>query len=304
MSGTTPGTIRTTALESARLVHTGKVRDVYALGDDLLLVATDRLSAFDVVMAEAIPDKGRVLTELSRFWFGLLADVVPNHLLSTDVDAWPELSPADREVCRGRTMRCRRTAPSSVEWVVRGWLDGGGWREYQASGSISGIALPAGLHRYDPLPEPILTPSTKAAVGDKDEPIDFATAVARVGKDIAEAARDAALELFRRGAEHARSRGFVLADTKFEFGVVDDTLVLIDECLTPDSSRFWHVDDVGPGRTPRSYDKQFVRDWLDASGWDHTPPPPALPADVVARTAATYREICARLTAPSAEASS
>ncbi|MBX3464178.1 MAG: phosphoribosylaminoimidazolesuccinocarboxamide synthase [Planctomycetes bacterium] len=282
-------------LPFCRRLGRGKVREVFALGDDLLLVASDRVSAFDVVMREAIPGKGQVLTATSAFWFRLLADVCPNHLLSTDVDAWPDVPAEFKPLLRGRTMRCRRCEPLPVEWVVRGYLTGSGWQDYQRTGSISGIALPPGLQHASQLEPPILTPSTKAAQGH-DEPISFAEVVARIGAPVAEAARRAALALYRRGAAHARSRGIVIADTKFEFGLLGGRLLLIDECLTPDSSRFWPADEVRPGARPTSFDKQYLRDWLLGTGWDKSPPPPALPAEVVERTAATYRDIERRLT--------
>ncbi|MCA8964612.1 MAG: phosphoribosylaminoimidazolesuccinocarboxamide synthase [Planctomycetes bacterium] len=284
-------------LPFAKKLGSGKVREIFALGDDLLLVATDRVSAFDVVMREGVPGKGRVLTGTSVFWFGLLRDVCANHLLSADVDAWPEVPSEYREVLRGRAMRCKRCEPLPVEWVVRGFLTGSGYSDYQKSGAVSGVALPAGLQHASELQPPILTPSTKAASGH-DEPIDFARVVELVGERVALAARDTALKLYQRGRDHARTRGIVIADTKFEFGLADGELVLIDECLTPDSSRFWPADEVRPGGKPTSFDKQYLRDWLLSSGWDRTPPPPTLPDDVVRKTAATYAEIQRRLTAP------
>lgn len=283
-------------LPFANCLGRGKVREIYELGDDLLLVATDRISAFDVVMAEGIPGKGRVLTETTAFWLEMLKDVCPNHMLSTDVDAWPEVPAEYREVLRGRAMRCRRCEPLPVEWVVRGYLTGGGWKDYQRDQAVSGIALPAGLQHASQFPEPILTPSTKAESGH-DVPISFEKVVEMIGEPIATAARDAALTLYRRGAEHARSRGIVIADTKFEFGMLGGELVLIDECLTPDSSRFWPADEVTPGGKPTSFDKQFLRNWLLETDWDQTPPPPALTPEVIAATAATYTDIQKRLTA-------
>ncbi len=284
-------------LPFAEKLGSGKVREIFALGDDLLLVATDRVSAFDVVMREGIPGKGRVLTGTSVFWFDQLREVCPNHLLSADVDAWPEVPPPYREVLRGRSMRCRRCAPLPVEWVVRGFLTGSGFSDYQRDGAVSGVRLPAGLQHASELQPPILTPSTKAASGH-DEPIDFARVVELVGERIATQARDTALTLYQRGRDYARTRGIVIADTKFEFGIADGELVLIDECLTPDSSRFWPADEVRPGARPTSFDKQYLRDWLLASGWNRTPPPPTLPDEVVRKTAATYAEIQRRLTSP------
>ena len=268
----------------------GKVREIYELNGDLLLIASDRVSAFDVVMREGIPGKGRILTETSAFWFGLLREVVPNHLLSTDVDAWADV-PADwKPLLRGRTMRCRKCHPLPVEWVVRGHLTGSGWQDYQRTGEVSGIVLPAGLQHASELEPPILTPSTKAASGH-DEPIAFARVIELVGADLAQAARTAAISLFQRGRAHARSRGIVIADTKFEFGLLDGKLLLIDECMTPDSSRFWPAEEVRPGGQPTSFDKQYLRNWLLSTGWDRTPPPPTLPAEVIATTAATYARI-------------
>jgi len=273
----------------------GKVREIFELGGDLLLVASDRISAFDVVMNEGIPGKGRVLTETSAFWFRLLADVCPNHLLSTDVDSWSDVPAAYKPQLRGRTMRCRKAKPLPVEWVVRGYLTGSGWADYQKQGSVSGVVLPKGLQHASEL-EPILTPSTKAETGH-DEPISFARVVEMVGAPTAEAARDKALALYKKGREYAKGRGIVIADTKFEFGLRDGKLMLIDECLTPDSSRFWPATEVRPGGNPTSFDKQYLRDWLNSQKWNKTPPPPTLPPEVIAKTAATYADIQKRLTA-------
>ena len=282
-------------LPFAKCLGRGKVREIYELSGDLLLVATDRISAFDVVMAEGIPGKGQVLTETTQFWLQLLGDVCPNHMLSVDVDAWPEVPSDYRDLLRGRAMRCRRCEPLPVEWVVRGYLTGSGWKDYQRDGAVSGVALPSGLQHASQFAEPILTPSTKAESGH-DMPISFEAVVAMIGELVATAARAAALALYHRGAEYARTRGIVIADTKFEFGLLDGQLMLIDECLTPDSSRFWPAEEVTPGATPTSFDKQYLRNWLLSTGWDQTPPPPQLPADVVAATAATYAEIQRRLT--------
>jgi phosphoribosylaminoimidazole-succinocarboxamide synthase len=287
--------VLSTDLPFATKVASGKVRDVYLLGDDLLLVATDRISAFDVVMAEGIPDKGRILTGVSAFWFDHLKDVVPHHLISTDVDSWPEVPAEFCDLLRGRTMRCVRAAPMPVEWVVRGYLTGSGWKDYQATGVVSGVTLPAGMQHASKIEPAILTPSTKAESGH-DQPISFERAVELVGAEAAETARAAALALYEAGRAHAAARGIVIADTKFEFGIRDGKVLLIDECLTPDSSRFWPVDEVVPGGKPTSYDKQVLRDWLSEQDWDYSPPAPPLPDEVVARTAATYREIRDRLT--------
>jgi phosphoribosylaminoimidazole-succinocarboxamide synthase len=283
-------------LPFAKRLGRGKVREIFELGSDLLLVASDRISAFDVVMNEGIPGKGRVLTETSAFWFAQLADVVPNHLLSTDVDAWTDVPEQYKPLLRGRTMRCKKCKPLPVEWVVRGFLTGSGWKDYQRDGAVSGVVLAKGLQHASELEPPILTPSTKAETGH-DEPISFARVVEMVGEPIAVQARDAALALYRKGREYARKRGIVIADTKFEFGTRDGELMLIDECLTPDSSRFWPAAEVVPGGNPTSFDKQYLRDWLTGTGWNKNPPPPTLPPDVIAKTAATYADIQKRLTA-------
>jgi phosphoribosylaminoimidazole-succinocarboxamide synthase len=276
------------------LVYRGKVRDLYDAGADrLLMVASDRLSAFDVVMAEPVPDKGRVLTAMSAFWFELLADVAPNHLLSTELASLPE-GARDPELA-GRMMLVRRCQMLPVECIVRGYLAGSGWQEYRATGRLSGVPLPSGLREAERLPEPLFTPSTKAPSGEHDENISFEDAVAAVGEDLAQGARDLALAAYRRAAVHAEERGIVLADTKFELGLLDGRLVLADEVLTPDSSRFWPVDGWEPGTTPPSFDKQPVRDELAATGWDRRPPPPPLSSGTVAATRARYVEAYERL---------
>lgn len=286
-----------TDLPFAEKIGSGKVRDLYILGGDLLLVTTDRISAFDVVMAAGIPGKGEVLTALSTFWFEHLKTVVPHHLLSVDVDAWEDVPAGYRDRLRGRTMRCRRCTPLPVEWVVRGFLTGSGWQDYQRTGIVSGVALPAGMQHASAIDPPILTPSTKAESGH-DLPIAFEQTVELVGREVAEAAREAALAVYARGRDHARERGIVIADTKLEFGLDEGgELLLIDECLTPDSSRFWPADEVRPGGKPTSYDKQVLRDYLLSTGWDRQPPPPPLPDSIVEHTAATYRDILRRLTA-------
>jgi len=265
----------------------GKVRDLYDLGDRLLIVATDRLSAFDVVLPTPIPDKGRVLTQLSLFWFDKLRGVIPNHVLSST--GFPAPFDAFADLLRGRTMLVRRARPLLVECVVRGYLSGSGWKDYRAAGKICGIALPAGLRESERLPEPIFTPSTKVAKGH-DENISFDQAVALVGGALAERVRDISLEIYRRAAAYAEPRGILLADTKFEFGLIGDELIWIDEALTPDSSRFWPAEGYQPGRAQPSYDKQFVRDYLERIGWNKQPPGPELPPDVVTATRAKYRE--------------
>ena len=276
--------------------HQGKVRDIYDLGDRLLLVATDRISAFDVVMADPIPDKGRILTQISAFWFRLLSDIIPHHLLSLDVGDFPPSCQAHREVLAGRSMLVRKTRPLPVECIVRGYLAGSGWADYRKTGAVCGIPLPQGLKESDRLPEPIFTPSTKAALGTHDENITFTEAAAAIGSDLATQVREVSLNLYRRASAWAEPRGIILADTKFEFGLVDGDLLLIDEVLTPDSSRFWPQDDYAPGRAQKSYDKQYLRDYLESLGWNKQPPPPPLPPEVVANTRTKYLEALKSLT--------
>ena len=275
------------------LLSRGKVRDLYDLGDRLLIIATDRLSAFDVVLPTPIPDKGRVLTQLSLFWFETLGGLVSNHVLS-GTDFPEELAPY-RDELSGRAMVVRRTRPIPVECVVRGYLSGSGWKDYRASGMICGIALPAGLQESERLPEPIFTPATKATTGH-DENISFDEVVARTGGALAERLRAVSLELYRRAAAHAEPRGIIVADTKFEFGLLGDELIWIDEALTPDSSRFWPAAGYQPGRPQPSFDKQCVRDYLEGIGWSKQPPAPELPPTVVAATQSKYREAYRRLT--------
>ena len=281
-------------------LHRGKVRDLFdAGGDRLLMVASDRLSAFDVVMAEPVPDKGRVLTAMSAFWFAELADVVGNHLISTDLADLPE--PARRPELAGRVMLCRRARMLPIECIVRAHVTGSAWKEYRERGTIHDMAVPGGLVEADRLPGPMFTPSTKAAVGDHDENISFDRAVELVGGGVAERAREVSLQMFRRAAARAEAHGFLLADTKFELGFVTDAqgaehLVVADEVLTPDSSRFWLATDWSPGATPPGYDKQPVRDHLEALGWAKVPPPPALPPEVIEATATRYREAYERIT--------
>ena len=275
-------------------VHSGKVRDIFDAGDDrLLMVTSDRISAFDVVMDEPIPHKGRVLTAMSAFWFDLLADVVPGHLLSTD----PADAPGTKGATdlAGRTMLCRRAEMLPIECIVRGYITGSAWKEYRTHGTMHGSVLPEGLLEADRLPEPVFTPSTKADEGH-DINISFAEAVDLVGADLAEQACAVSLECYRRGADWAAERGIIIADTKFELGLVDGRLVLADEVLTPDSSRFWPADQWEPGATPPSFDKQPVRDFLDGLDWDKQPPPPPLPEEVVAATSQRYIEAYERIT--------
>ena len=282
-----------TNLPGIHFLNRGKVRDLYEVGDRLLIVATDRLSAFDVVLPTPIPDKGRVLTQLSLFWFDLLRDVLPNHVItSTDFPA--ELEPY-RAQLEGRSMLCRRTKPLPIECVVRGYLSGSGWKDYRATGKVCGISLPAGLQESDRLPEAIFTPSTKATAGH-DENISFDQAAATIGGELAERVRAVSLDIYRRAVAYAEPRGIILADTKFEFGLLGNELIWIDEALTPDSSRFWPADGYQPGRAQPSFDKQYVRDHLERIGWNKQPPGPELPPDVVAATRDKYREAYRKLT--------
>ncbi len=273
----------------------GKVRDIFHVGPDLLIVTTDRISAFDVVLPDGIPDKGRVLTQLSAFWFRRFADVIPNHLMTTDPELFPKELHPFRDVLDGRAMLVKHAQPLPVECVVRGYLAGSGWREYQASGSVCGIKLPEGLEQAQELPEPIFTPSTKAQTGH-DENITMEQMAGMVGKGPAEMAREVSLRIYNQAAKHALAKGIIIADTKFEFGFIEGRLALIDEVLTPDSSRFWDVGDYKVGVSPSSFDKQFVRDYLETLDWDKTPPGPGLPATVIEGTTARYREAYRRLT--------
>ena len=271
-------------------VYTGKVRDLYDAGDGLLLfVASDRLSVFDVVLGETVPDKGRVLTALSTFWFEELADVLPNHVVTTDVPDVP-----DEWV--GRVTLARRAEMLKIECIVRGYLSGSAWKEYQSAGTMNGEKLPAGLQESERLPEPVFTPSTKADIGDHDVNISFEDACDIVGRDVAGQAREASLELYRRGATRALESGIVIADTKFELGFIDGRLAVCDEVMTQDSSRFWPADQVTLGRTPPSFDKQPVRDYAESLGWDKTPPAPPMPPEVIAATRTRYIEAYERIT--------
>ena len=287
------------SIASLDLIGRGKVRDLYAVDDDwLLIVATDRLSAFDVVLPDPIPGKGAVLTGISEFWFRRTDAIARNHRAGAPAVEAVLSDPGELAEARGRAMIVRRLRPLPIEAIVRGYLIGSGWREYRASGSVCGIALPDDLREADRLPEPLFTPSTKAEAGEHDENIDFDTASLLVGSEVARRVRDASIDLFRFAAEHARARGIIIADTKFEFAVDGDgELVLIDEVLTPDSSRFWPADEYAPGMSPPSFDKQFVRDYLDTLDWDKRPPAPALPAEVIRKTAEKYREAERRLVA-------
>lgn len=275
-------------------VRHGKVRDVYDLGENLLLVATDRISAFDWVLPTGIPDKGRVLTSVSNFWFDYLR--TPHHLITADVDQMSLPAGIDRKPLRGRAMLTKKATVVPMECVVRNYLAGSGWKEYQQSGEVCGVKLPAGLVESDRLPEPIFTPATKAEVGAHDENISFERMAKEIGSDLAEELRARSIDLFTRGSKHAESCGLILADTKYEFGHVNGELILIDEVMTPDSSRFWPADQYRPGGPQPSFDKQFVRDWLLASDWDRNSTPPELPSEIVMKTRAKYIEAIERLT--------
>lgn len=266
----------------------GKVRDIYDLGDRLLLVASDRISAFDFVLPDPIPFKGEVLTKLSMFWFELLGDVVPNHFLSADVSTLPAEFAPHAEYLRGRSMIVKKATVFPVECIVRGYLAGSGWNEYKRQGTVCGIELPGGLQESSRLEEPIFTPSTKAEIGEHDENISFERMAEIIGVDDAAELSRLSVEVYSKAREHAAARGIIIADTKFEFGRVNGEITLIDEVLTPDSSRFWPADDYAEGRGQASFDKQYVRDWLESTGWDKTPPPPALPAEVIEATSKKY----------------
>ena len=282
-------------LPGVKKLRSGKVRDIFDLGDALLLVASDRISAFDVIMPNGIPRKGEVLTQISHFWFEKFASLVPNHLLARANDPLPKnLQPFAAQLAR-RSMIVKKAKPLAIECIVRGYLSGSGWKEYQKVQTVCGIKLPAGLTESAELPEPIFTPSTKAEAGH-DENISFAQAQKIVGADLATQARDLSLKIYKAGRDYARQRGIIIADTKFEFGLSDGKLLLIDEVMTPDSSRFWPADQYQPGRGQPSFDKQFVRDYLETLDWNKTPPGPELPPDVVAKTSAKYLEAYERLT--------
>lgn len=279
------------SIKSLPLLHKGKVRDIYDLGaDKMLIVTTDRLSAFDVILPTPIDGKGAVLTQIANFWFDKLKHIIPNHLTGIDPNS-VVTDPAEKAQLGARAIVTRKLKPLPIEAIVRGYLVGSGWKEYQKSGTVCGIALPAGLQEASKLPEPIFTPSTKAEVGAHDENISFEQAAALMGRELAEKVRDAAIRVYQEAAEYALTRGIIIADTKFEFGIDEaGTLYLIDEVLTPDSSRFWPADQYQVGKNPPSYDKQYVRDWLESSGWNKQAPGPELPPEVAAKTAEKYRE--------------
>jgi phosphoribosylaminoimidazole-succinocarboxamide synthase len=291
--------IRRTDFPALKLLKRGKVRDMYDLGEHLLMVATDRISAFDVVMRDPIPDKGIILTQISLFWFEMMKPVVANHVVTGNVDEYPEACRPYAATLKGRSLLVKKAAPLPIECVARGYISGSGWSAYQQSGEICGIRLPSGLKESDRLPGPIFTPATKEAVGVHDINIDFEEAQKRVGKEMADRLRDLTLTLYRKGAAFAETKGIIIADTKFEFGLVGDELILIDELLTPDSSRFWPKASYQPGGSQQSYDKQYVRDYLVSIRWNKTPPPPPLPEEVVRNTRLKYLEALKQLSGSS-----
>jgi len=291
--------ISETQLEGLRLVQRGKVRDIYDLGDTLLLVATDRISAFDVVMPEPVPDKGTVLNQISLYWFGVMASLVPNHVISGNVEDFPPVCQPYAEILNGRSMLVKKTKPLPIECVVRGYLSGSGWDSYKKTKSVCGIKLASGLVESDQLPEPIFTPSTKEEVGTHDINIDFDETVRRIGGPLAEKVRDLSLAIYSEGARLANEKGIIIADTKFEFGLLDDEIILIDEVLTPDSSRFWPKNGYKPGGAQQSFDKQYLRDYLVSIKWNKKPPAPNLPQSVIDNTRAKYLEAMRLLTGQS-----
>jgi phosphoribosylaminoimidazole-succinocarboxamide synthase len=289
----------TTAFADLSLVHRGKVRDMYSISghdDKLLMVATDRISAYDVVMKEPIPGKGKILTQLSLFWFDLLGDVVENHLISADVKDYPDICRQYGKDLEGRSMLVHKTRPLPIECIVRGYISGSFWSAYQKSTDVCGFSLPAGMLESEKFPVPLFTPSTKAELGTHDENISISTMAEMVGSARAREISEISVNLYRRAADYARGKGIIIADTKFELGIKDDKLMLIDEVLTPDSSRFWPLDDYRPGKGQPSFDKQFLRDYLSTLDWNKTPPPPDLPAEIVEKTQQRYAEALARIT--------
>jgi len=285
-----------TEFKDLQLLNRGKVRDLYDMGDALLMIATDRISAFDVILPNGIPGKGKILTQLSAFWFSQLAGIVPHHLISTRVEDFPAACRPYRDILSGRSMLIKKTKPLPVECVVRGYLSGSGWKDYQKSGAVCGIPLPAGLKESAPLNEPIFTPSTKAEIGTHDENIDFAVAQKLVGKETADRLRALTIAIYQRARSIAEEKGIIIADTKFEFGMLNNEIILIDEVLTPDSSRFWPMDSYAPGKSQNSFDKQFVRDYLLSLTWDQKPPAPTLPDEIIQKTSQRYIEAYRRLT--------
>jgi len=288
--------IMQTDLPGLALVNRGKVRDIYDLGEHLLIVTSDRISAFDVIMDQGVPYKGEVLNRISMFWFEQMADIIPNHIIATEVDDFPAVTHPFRDQLEGRSMLVKKAQPLPVECIVRGYISGSGWKEYQQCGSICGIELPKGLKESDKLPEPIFTPSTKAELGEHDENISFDKTVALVGQEMAEQIRDTTIKIYQRARDIAAAKGIIIADTKFEYGIFDGKLLWIDEALSPDSSRFWPKDHYQPGGPQPSFDKQFLRDYLETLDWGKQAPPPPLPEQIVNQTSEKYREALYRLT--------
>ena len=286
-----------TKLDALNLTKRGKVRDIYDLGDYLLMVATDRISAFDVVMPNPIPEKGKILTQISLFWFEIMRPILPNHVISANVDDYPEICRPYSEILRGRSMLVKKAEPLPIECIVRGYISGSGWNDYQISGSVCGIKLPEGLKESDKLPEPVFTPSTKADSGLHDVNIDFEKTIEKIGKPLAEKVRKLSIEIYKKGAELAYKKGIIIADTKFEFGLLNGDLILIDEILTPDSSRFWPQPSYKPGGAQNSFDKQYLRDYLLSINWNKKPPAPSLPQNVITNTRDKYLEAFHKLTA-------
>ena len=285
-----------TNIEALNLMKRGKVRDIYDLDDHLLMVATDRISAFDVVMPNPIPDKGKILTQISLFWFEIMKPILPNHVITANVDDYPEICRPYAEVLRDRSMLVKKAKPLPIECIVRGYISGSGWKDYQTSGGVCGIRLPGGLKESDKLPEPVFTPSTKADSGLHDINIDFEKTVEKIGKPLAEKVRKISLEIYNKGADFAYKKGIIIADTKFEFGLLNDDLILIDEVLTPDSSRFWPQPSYHPGGAQKSFDKQYLRDYLISINWNKKPPAPSLPQYVITNTRDKYQEAYHQLT--------
>jgi phosphoribosylaminoimidazole-succinocarboxamide synthase len=287
--------VKQTDFPDLKLVNRGKVRDIYDLGDALLMVTSDRISAFDVIMNEPIPDKGKVLTQISKFWFSQMEDIIPNHIISTDVADFPAACQPYADILAGRSMLVKKAEPLAAECIVRGYVSGSGWKDYKATGAICGIKLPEGLKESDRLVEPIFTPSTKAELGTHDENVTFDEMARICGKDLAEQAREATIKIYCRAREIADQKGIIIADTKFEFGVFEGKLIIIDECLTPDSSRFWPKDQYQPGGPQPSFDKQFLRDYLETLDWGKTAPAPPLPEEIVRKTGEKYKEALFKL---------
>jgi len=285
-----------TEFPDLKLANRGKVRDIYDMGEHLLIVATDRISAFDVIMSEGIPHKGHVLTQISRFWFDRMADIIPHHVVAWDVEDFPAATLPYRDQLRNRSMLVKKARPLPVECIARGYISGSGWKEYRQLGSISGISLPAGLVESQQLPEPIFTPSTKAELGTHDENISFDQAAKLADRELLEKVRNVTLAIYSRARDYAETQGIIIADTKFEFGLYRDQLIWIDEALTPDSSRFWPQDSYRPGGPQPSFDKQFLRDYLETLDWPKQPPPPTLPEEIVRQTSEKYLEALERLT--------